>query len=293
MNWRSISIRINLSILKLKIKQMESQSIVLPENKVAQLLLKKLPLFIPYMTIEDLSALFSSTKKFGQSLSHYSEMWMYPIFKMAAIRTSERPHNKCMWWFEELYRKHSNGIDQELKERIQTELALTKSLIKNPSGESKFKHWHLIKNGGDGWSIERSLRHETSFCGSYDYCEMYQEVDLPGLIQDECLLLVGAYLMRRSDCPAEATISAKLFNEEGEFISTKEIHLTEVVNYNRWKLVCLRFGESDQEQEVLSKVRKVQLILCTKDKKFWQGHYGARFSDAFVRIIPKRMLTFD
>jgi len=272
---------------------MHHGGVKLPETILFQLLLKKMPLFLPFMTVEDFISLFLSTKRLNQSLEHYIEIWIYPIFKMSLQRSYEI---QSQMWFKRLFKKLMEIVPQDLREHLQADMKITKNLIKNKNGEKGFSHWTKLKSGGDGWMVTKGWKHlrsNSSFSGSYAPCEMYQDVDITVLKKERPVIFVGSCLSRRSDCGAEAMVTAILYNEAGNALLTKSTAVKDELVDGRWRILYHIFGSKAEEQELVLIATKVRLVLWTKDVRFWAGHYAARFADSFVRVIPQRLLPFD
>ncbi|XP_062587269.1 F-box only protein 6-like [Saccostrea cucullata] len=172
-----------------------------------------------------------------------------------------------------------------------------RNLIQNPRALDKFNHWKIVKNGGDRFVVENKpsgshpLEKFTDIKGpykcwvtSYGMCEKHQTIDL---LKEGCSpevldkikpeIQVSEWYAARFDCKMEYHIKVKLLDAE-----SKEL--------DKWSFSDEKPAGRDwfQVEHIFTTypegLRYIKFQHKGKDRQFWAGHYGSKFTNASVRF---------
>lgn len=179
-----------------------------------------------------------------------------------------------------------------------------RNLVRNHSGsEGLKKHWRIIRNQGNKWSVEEppvgvpglpeseTLFQEKKICfvTSFDYCSKTQTIDLikEGLtahIMDEVQphIQFSEWYSARWDCRACYECSVTLLKDDDEVVVAFEFNdILEGEKQNVWLQVNHIFENYGKG------VRKIRLWHQGKDRQFWYGHYGSKMAGSCIKVkIP-------
>ncbi|CAH1253937.1 TEP1 [Branchiostoma lanceolatum] len=155
------------------------------------------------------------------------------------------------------------------------------NLLGNASGElGNMSHWNI---GGD-WKIrEGGYGTEKCFVTSHMRCTKYQEVDLTKTFSEEHLdsspeIQVSEWYTQGVCGGGFYTLEVTLMTYDGDVIK----------RYKSGERGNLYSGQWHEEKVTFTDygagVRLVGIQSSGKDDKHWGGHYGARMSNAFVRV---------
>jgi hypothetical protein len=230
-----------------------------------------------FLSSPDLTNILSLNHFFHSHLQNMEVMSGF-IFSFLTFRTNIPTNSEN---FSEVFQKFS-GISTTSLTEIFEILKKSKNLIKNPYGKEGLQHW-IVDNGGHGWAVEdftvyRNLNRV--FVSSFNWGSLTQRIDLNGLVRSDmkCTLIVGSPVCRRFDCESMAKLKIKILAGNNTREQTQSIELDEYFESNPWFLIINQIElNADDEVAVLE--------FSGKDKKFWAGHYGARFGYCFAYII--------
>ncbi|KAM4736732.1 uncharacterized protein FYW61_004397 [Anableps anableps] len=169
-----------------------------------------------------------------------------------------------------------------------------KNLIKNPRGEDELRGWRILRNGGDGWRIERPMAPhpnkeiQTNFVTSFHMCTKSQLIDLVEEGYSQALLDEVQPHIRVSDwyaprCDCEYNMSVKLLHRNksvSQEFSPGTLHLCEQDN-QRWKQMIHVFKDYGPG------VRYVYFEHGGKDSVYWAGWYGIRLTETSIELYPQ------
>lgn len=247
--------------------------------------------------IEDFKLLLCVSKKFQILLSSHAESFIVGLAKRALTTGEKIPR----YWFKHLvYPRLKQSLTEDQRHVILSMLTETKNLIKNAACSQGKKFWTFSTE--EGWSVENYdhpvpviRRTQRAFCGSYYDCEVEQDVDLHELApvikanDGKVVLEAGAYVERRSDCGCTASVRLVLYDsdrrqlaEKSRDVKNEELPIPSGQRPCTYKLVLLRIVDP----KLVAGAYKAKLWLWTKDTQCWSGHYAARFTDMFVRVVP-------
>ncbi|XP_076301566.1 F-box only protein 44-like [Lasioglossum baleicum] len=175
-----------------------------------------------------------------------------------------------------------------------------RNLIRNHSGEERYKHWEITREGGDCWVVENPpvgvpplssddpILEGKQYCftTSYQFCVKRQIIDLEkeGLIPYVLDNLrppieISEHYCCRWDCPAFFELKVFLVNENDEVMLTFDFNETITGGtQNQWHRVTHTFTNYRPG------LRKIIYSHGGVDKSFWSGHYGSKMAGACVRV---------
>ena len=167
------------------------------------------------------------------------------------------------------------------------------NLLTNPGAENGFTGWTISQSGGDGWSAGgyvMPVSGSNVWHTSYEWCEMYQTVDLLG----------AGYSAADLDSAPEITASvyvgwghggigttptgqyqvrAELLDASDAVVASWDTGVTNIVFPTPWFLVSHSFAGYG------AGARKLRLTLGGVDGTlYWAEQYGPEFDEAAVRI---------
>ncbi|XP_078619476.1 uncharacterized protein LOC144886633 isoform X1 [Branchiostoma floridae x Branchiostoma japonicum] len=155
------------------------------------------------------------------------------------------------------------------------------NLLENASGQlGNMSHWNI---GGDWNVIEGGHGTEKCFVTSHMRCSKYQEVDLTKTFSEEHLdsapeIQVSEWYTQGVCGGGYYTLEVTLMTYDGEVIK----------RFSSGEKGNLYSGQWHEEKVTFTDygtgVRLVGVQSSGKDDKHWGGHYGARMSNAFVRV---------
>uniref|UniRef100_A0A3B5M6C6 FBA domain-containing protein n=1 Tax=Xiphophorus couchianus TaxID=32473 RepID=A0A3B5M6C6_9TELE len=168
-----------------------------------------------------------------------------------------------------------------------------RNLIKNPRGEDEFKDWTIVRNGGDGWRVEKPIalhpnaEVQTNFVTSFRMCTKSQLIDLVNEGYSQAFMDEVQPHIKVSDwyaprCNCEYNMSVKLLHSNKRIIeefTPGTIHLPEQEN-RRWKQMIHVFKDYGPG------VRYVYFEHGGKDSVFWAGWYGIRLTETSIELCP-------
>lgn len=248
--------------------------------------------------LDDFKTFLMVSKSFRKLLKEYSRAFVLYVLELTLNTSCRITRNWFKYTFFPVVR---DNINSNQFEEVRFVLSVSKNRIKNASCNQKLQHWQVTENRGNGWVVQdwkhdilKNRPEQMAFCGSYGKCTMLQTVDLsttPDLskLDHKFIITAGTYVARRNDCPCTAWFSVVLLDDEEKelFKYSKEVSEELPSSCEKTKNYCYRLIETQIENpDAITKAKKLVMTLSTKDNKFWAGHYGARFTDMFVRIIP-------
>lgn len=207
-------------------------------------------------------------------------------------------------WFKNFFLKKVEGfVKPVVMAKVQKMLGDTQNHIKNSTGARGLEEWTVLENGGDGWVVREEMhalpcarkKKQMAFGGSNQTCKMIQSVaaaDMPILKESnfKCEIQAGAYINARNDCPSQAKIILQAINDNEEIFNEQKVEYDNLqfalTNPLTFKFSVLKINDP----QIISKAVKFNLILETKDLKFWAGNFGSNFTDMFVRAVPTSYL---
>lgn len=152
------------------------------------------------------------------------------------------------------------------------------NMLFNPDGAHERRGWD-----GKGWKVETSEvpfgSSLTNFVSSHYMGYMSQTVDLSTFVRrpDAVRIEVSARYLRRTDCPAEFSLHAALYdrflNRVAQFATPKLDAPAEF-----WEYVHHVF-------EPTARARYAVISVHGRDKRFWNGWYGAKVVGCSVRVL--------
>ncbi|XP_052219098.1 F-box only protein 6-like isoform X2 [Dreissena polymorpha] len=200
---------------------------------------------------------------------------------------------------------HSLGEEEDFR-RLYIKRPYERNLMKNCDASQDMKHWKVTKSGGDGWQVEKSpiglhplsqLTHTDGPVGcwatSYGSCHKYQIIDLLEVGCSEHVLdvvrpsiRVSEWYAARVDCAAKYVLKVALLkNNKKELFWKKTI--TENCLYVA-KEILSAGGDWFKAEHVFKDypagVRYIGFFHKGKDRQFWAGHFGAKFTFGSVVI---------
>ncbi|XP_048734147.1 F-box only protein 44-like isoform X1 [Ostrea edulis] len=172
-----------------------------------------------------------------------------------------------------------------------------RNLIKNPCAKEHFNSWEITKDGGDHFVTEdkpcgsHPLEKFTDIKGpyrcwvtSYGWCEKHQIIDLiaegcsPAVLDEiRPEIQVSEWYAARFDCKMEYHIKVKLLDGESKVL-------------NKWSFSDEKEAGRDwfKVEHIFTSypkgVRFIKFQHKGKDRQFWAGHYGSKFTMASVRF---------
>lgn len=164
---------------------------------------------------------------------------------------------------------------------------------KDISTTKLLQHWD-IKNGGDGWAVERSRvaledgESPTCFVTSYGWCEKQQIIDLvkEGLWEHfldvhQPPICISDWYGGRHDCGCVYSLKVQLLAVD-KIAVLQEFAITPdpIPQWNDEKYTQV----SHEFRGYGPGVRYVKFMHKGKDSQFWKGRYGARITNSSVII---------
>uniref|UniRef100_A0A3B5MCG9 Uncharacterized protein n=1 Tax=Xiphophorus couchianus TaxID=32473 RepID=A0A3B5MCG9_9TELE len=173
-----------------------------------------------------------------------------------------------------------------------------RNLIKNPRGEDEFKDWTIVRNGGDGWRVEKPIalhpnaEVQTNFVTSFRMCTKSQLIDLVNegysqAFMDEVQPHIKSnykdlgrihfkiYFMTDPQLNALQTLAFKLITQ---MAMSYNLNLCKEIPYTRWMIHVFKdYGPG---------VRYVYFEHGGKDSVFWAGWYGIRLTETSIELCP-------
>ncbi|XP_031625517.1 F-box only protein 44-like [Contarinia nasturtii] len=176
-----------------------------------------------------------------------------------------------------------------------------KNLLTNHSGaEGIRKGWNNLRNGGDGWKIERSplgvppLPEEPDF-GNSQYCFVTSYSDC---IKEQTIYLskvgfsanvldsmqpvieISEWYGCRWDCPANYKLTVQLIGSQDQIMDSFIFKDSlENERQNVWHKVEHKFTNYGRG------LRIIRFKHGGSDRYFWAGHYGSKMARATVKVI--------
>ncbi|XP_038138635.1 F-box only protein 6-like isoform X1 [Cyprinodon tularosa] len=168
-----------------------------------------------------------------------------------------------------------------------------RNLITNPRGEAGLDGWNIIKNGGDGWRVEKPMAPhpnaeiQTNFVTSFSMCTKSQLIDLKKEGYSQAFMDEFQPHIRVSDwyaprCNCEYNISVKLLRSNRKVIqefTPGTLYLPESENH-RWQQMIHVFKDYGPG------VRYIYFEHGGRDQVFWAGWYGIRLTETCIELCP-------
>ncbi|XP_077336370.1 F-box only protein 27 isoform X2 [Lithobates pipiens] len=169
----------------------------------------------------------------------------------------------------------------------------SRNLVRNPCGSELLQYWD-IKNGGDGWAVERSrialedAESPTCFVTSYQWCEKQQIIDLvkEGLWEHfldvhQPPICVSDWYGGRHDCGCVYSLKVQLLAvDKIAVLQEFAIRPDPIPQWNDEKYTQV----SHEFRGYGPGVRYVKFMHKGKDSQIWKGRYGARITNSSVII---------
>ena len=121
---------------------------------------------------------------------------------------------------------------------------------------------------------------------------MRQIIDVSKLIEGKnyrCSIVGGVYASRRWDCGCLAKLMIGVIGKDGRLIYNKSLEVSDELppRCEKYPGHCYRLLKlTITDSNIIASADKIELQISTRDKQFMRGHYAARFTDMFVRVIP-------
>lgn len=166
------------------------------------------------------------------------------------------------------------------------------NLLTNAGAENNYDGWTKI-DGGNGWRINTvgldligtPRSGNNLWVSSYEFCTLIQDIDLLAAGFTESQLDVspniraGAFIATNSRTGAYTTIKLELCDANGDMLSThyvcNNINTPLNTSWTEKSHIISSYGTG---------VRKLKFYLIGKDDRWWLGHFGTQFDDAFVYV---------
>ena len=245
-------------------------------------------------SVEDCRKFLTVSHSFRKLIRDNSSFIVFPILAKV-LNSADRMQRH---WFKNVFYPLINlGLTNDQIHKVKFALETTRNRIKNASCKHGFEDWEVPNDSqfGRSWVIEKWVHpilkdrpNQMAFCGSYDWCNMSQTINLeslPILNEIPCILQAGVYAGRRPDCGCETNYEIELQDENGNSIFTKYSYMLDLpISHDGIRYVQILLNVF--EKEGIKKAKKVVVTLSTKDEKYWDGNYAARFTDMFLRVLP-------
>ncbi|XP_072376927.1 F-box only protein 6-like [Diabrotica undecimpunctata] len=201
-----------------------------------------------------------------------------------------------------------------------------KNLIKNGNGQEEFKHWTILTNFGDQFSIEKVPKgsdplpegvpefygYKSCFATSFYECNKIQVISL----EDKRLLryvinkfkphiYVSEWYSGRFDCGCEYKLTIKGLASESmqkpvEDLTEEDENNDETVLFSVLKPVVIRQWEGKEWNKMEIMVEEYDKSLRTLvfqhegvDTQFWKGHYGSKMAGGVVKFLFESMQPIE
>uniref|UniRef100_V5GSZ5 F-box only protein n=1 Tax=Anoplophora glabripennis TaxID=217634 RepID=V5GSZ5_ANOGL len=192
------------------------------------------------------------------------------------------------------------------------------NLLKNGNGQEQYKHWKIIKNFGDKFTIEDPPTgadplplgvpdfngHTSCFATSFQDCNKIQIISLKNkrllryiLNKFNPHIYASEWVTGRFDCGCTYRLVLKGYkesfneeelddfsDEEDESNTNALFYLATGTNVEQWQ------GRQWEKVEVLVKEYPPDVAVLIfehegSDTQFWKGHYGSKMAGGVVKIV--------
>jgi hypothetical protein len=267
-------------------------------TKEEHLLLNLLNQIYDHLELSDFMQIFLINKKFYNIFNYEPVLFVY------AIKNFYLADNQFHLNLTKFFKRILNRFDpikevpelyKDIFQNFLLKIPISKNLVKNCCGEKGFEGWNITRNGGNNWQVENILtqkHRKTCFVSSFSWCEMMYVVKFEDFhpiaktlfFENKAVIKLGCYVARRWDCTAEGKFRAEIINQTGEkfFDQVVEVKAPDLPNDNtpdhsHYKLLNLTYAH--EPDKIPS---EIIITIAGKDSRFWRGHFGTRFSDAFI-----------
>lgn len=166
------------------------------------------------------------------------------------------------------------------------------NLLTNPGAESDYDGWTKIDDG-NGWStttvgldLAATPRSGNKiWVSSYYNCTLIQTIDLlaagftASQLDASPNINAGVFVATNDLTGGIATIKLELLDANDDVLSThyvcNNINIPTNTSWTEKSVLVSSYGAG---------VRKIKFYLIGKDDRYWAGHFGTQFDDAFVYV---------
>lgn len=256
---------------------------------------------LEFLTLKDICNLFLTNR------SIYKMQTSFPFLVSIGRRCVDPnlPENSSLRkYFKKMLLKSKGDastrtvLQTKILRELETKLVLSRNAIFNSSGKYDFDGWKITANGGNKWKIEDFFTHgqkKTCFVTSYATCTMNyivpiekfltQQVTVEDLMQ-RAKFKAGCYIARRWDCRAHGEASFTVYDKEENQIFHERVFMSSeqlpggTGSFAPYMKIEICFKP---DKDKAKSIKYLKLELSGQDDQFWAGHYGARFSGAYIR----------
>jgi hypothetical protein len=158
----------------------------------------------------------------------------------------------------------------------------SKNFVVNPSGEERLRGWQQF--GPSVWAVETSDipvndAVTTNFVSSYHWCVMGQFVPLHRFVNNasSVRIEVSSKVMGRTDCPSVFRLEAIVLDSQRRTLHhAKTSEIDAAADF--WEKISLVLEPTPGAHEIV-------IVVCGKDKRFWQGNFGSKVAECSVRVL--------
>ncbi len=243
-----------------------------------------------YLDVQDFSRLFLLNREFSKLRFDTYIMRTFAKKLIYTVNNQNRRYTKLVI--------ENSPYNDTFKSEILKLMEISKNRVKNPYGVHEFKEWTITQQGGNGWQIQNGFCQKfrkSCFVTSYAICSMeirktFEEIfnkdELQGILDGRYILACGGF-MGQNGFGGEGSLSITVYSKDDQKIFTRTKSKNQPrMEYDKLSMVY-RFDDSKElPHRFVFEVRG-------KDTCFWAGHYGARFSGLFIRILPREDELFN
>jgi hypothetical protein len=238
---------------------------------------------IDYLDVQDFSRLFLLNREFSKLRSDGYILGSFAKRLIYTVNNQNRRYTKLI-----IDNQHYTDT---FRGELLNLLEISKNKVKDPYGALNFQDWTITLQGGNGWQIQNGYTQkfrDSCFVTSYGLCafeitktfeETFTKEEIEGIINGRYIMACGGFI-GQNGFGGEGSVTLSVFSKENQKIFT----CTKSKNQPRMEYDKLAMIYRFDEAKPLP--HRFVFDIRGKDTCYWAGHYGARFSGIFLRILP-------